>query len=80
MKAKDYLEKKNFAKMPLDEYREGYILDAMIEYAKAKCSDQRTICANVHKEKLRAYWNVNNLDELQDEIDNIINSPTPDFE
>ena len=59
---------------------EDLAIEAMIEYAKAKVKEQREICANSHEEKLKEYWNVHNIDELQVEIDNIKNAPTPDFE
>ena len=71
MNAKEILEKyyKNYAKrIAFDEQ----VLDAMIEYAKQKCKEQREICA----------LNNEMCDASHDEINEnaIINSPEPDFD
>ena len=89
MKAKEFLESKGINTLTIKGFQTDNIdgkqtfwpvFTLMEEYAKAKCSEQRKNCANSHEEKLKEYWNVHNIKELQVEIDNIKNAKTPDFE
>ena len=62
----------------LPEYKD--IINIMKEYAESKDKTQREICANAHKKKRKGDCKVHDINELQVEIDNIKNAPTPDFE
>ena len=54
----------------IDNLMDDQILEAMQEYAKAKCKEQREICSN----KCVGIWTESEL------VDRVLESETPDFE